>query len=413
MYNSNEDVRSSAEDDDADDLGDDGSRYDSAIGWDPNREALEAYEKERERYRKKNPREFAELPEILLVDETRSFIDSGCEYSALAELVGPLWRSEELAILFAPTGVGKSLFATQIAECLARGRRLEPFADRKGTEFGPQRVLYVDFEIDRWQLAERYSLTDTDGVKRESPYRPSPNFLRAEAFWNGKIIDGYKNFADMMLVNIQAQVDAFDATVLILDNISFLTQGNSTSSALAFQIMDRLRALKKDLRISILVIAHTPKFRRAGHLTDRHLQGTSEISKVADSIMAIGRSRQSPDLRYVKQIKSRSGRIEFGEDNVIVYRLERFDLAARFGLDQNEAVRADNFLGFNYVSSEPEEEHYVKPTGSGDEKRRGPKLDIHLIRTARRLAGRGLSSSAIAERLGVPRTTAFRYSRRT
>ena len=102
----------------------DDSRYDSATDWEPNEElkaANAAYEKERARYRKRNPKEYADLPEMLIVDRTDTFIASGCEAPPLCELFGPFWRMDELSLMFAPSGVGKSILAAQISEC--RGRR--------------------------------------------------------------------------------------------------------------------------------------------------------------------------------------------------------------------------------------------------------------------------------------------------
>ncbi|HQX55154.1 MAG TPA: AAA family ATPase [Pyrinomonadaceae bacterium] len=393
----------------------DDSRYDSATDWEPNEElkaANAAYEKERARYRKRNPKEYADLPEMLIVDRTDTFIASGCEAPPLCELFGPFWRMDELSLMFAPSGVGKSILAAQISECLARGVRQPVFKDRKGPEIRPHKVLYIDFEMDRWQLAQRYALTTPDGAKLEHNYRFSPDFLRAECFWDGRLIEGYRDYTEMLLEDIKVKSNAFEATVLVIDNISFLTRGRSANATIAFQLMESLQTLKKCLGLSILVIAHTPKSIRPGFLTERELQGSGDLTKVADSIFAIGRSRIEPDLRYLKQIKCRSGRIEYGEENVAVYRLAKLDLAARIGLNSADTPPLENFLGFDFITSEPEELHCQMPWLKGTKSKPGPKLDIGLIRRAKSLALTGMSARGIAAKLGVAKTTASRYAKR-
>jgi len=64
------------------------------------------------------------------------------------------------------------------------------------------------------------------------------------------------------------------------------------------------------------VLAHTPKRRQWEPLSELDLQGSINLGNFADSIFAIGRSRVAPDLRYLKQIKVRTGRPEYGADRV-------------------------------------------------------------------------------------------------
>ncbi len=386
--------------------------YGSAVGWDP-------FEERRERLiaesKKKYPREWAPAPEMLLVRPVQEFVESGLRTGPMKQLFGPFWLLEEVAVLFAPTGLGKSVLAVQIAESLARGVPITPFdSPQPGCEVPPQRVLYLDFELTRQQFAQRYTTTSDDGLTCENPYQFSPDLNDAEHFWDGKLIDGYEDFTDMLFRNIDRKIDEHDAEVLICDNITFLSQSSTANASIAFRLMNRLQALKKERFISILAVAHTPKHLPHLPLTVNDLQGSVDLAKVADSMFAIGRSSSGsgncgPELRYIKQVKTRTGRLEHGEDNVAVCALQKFDFAARLQADES-AVRANNFLGFDFMGFDAEAKHLGRRPGStATLPPKRSRIDRHRVSYAKQLAGQGLSAAAIAERLGVGKTTAYRY----
>ncbi|MGH9946192.1 MAG: AAA family ATPase [Pyrinomonadaceae bacterium] len=381
--------------------------YDSVIGWDPqkeNREKLIAESK------KKYPRLYSEQPEMLYVQSIQEFITSGAKSGPMKQLFGPLWLEEEVAVLYSPPGTGKSALAVQIGESLARGIPLAPF-DKPvpGLEVAAQHVLYLDFELTRVQFSQRYTVTAADGASLGDTYQFSPNFLRAELYWDGKMIDGYEDFTDMIFEDIYQRICEHNATVLIVDNITFLSRSSTANASIAFRLMNRLQELKKTLFISVLVVAHTPKHPAHKPITMNHLQGSIDLAKVADSMFVLGRSSMKDDLRYLKHVKSRTGVIEHGEDNAAVYRLAKFDLAERLGCTVGTA-RAANFLGFDFVGFDAETEHLAeRPNSSIGSKQRVRRSDRRLVAYAKVLAGQGLSSAAIAERLGVGKSTANRY----
>jgi hypothetical protein len=385
--------------------------YGSAAGWDPVREQREQLLAES---KKKYPREYAPVPEMLYVRPVQDFVESGSRDGPMKQLFGPFWLLEEVAVLFGPTGLGKSALAVQIAESLARGVPIAPFdSPQPGCEVPPQRVLYLDFELTRLQFAQRYTTTSDDGLTCEDPYQFSPDLMRAELYWDGKLIDGYEDFTDMIFEDIDRRIDEHEAEVLICDNITFLSQSSTANASIAFRLMNRLQALKKERFMSILAVAHTPK--RLPHLplTENDLQGSVDLAKVADSMFAIGRSSsgngRGPELRYIKHVKSRTGRIEHGEDNVAVYALQKFDFARRSNAGEG-TVRAENFLGFDFIGLDLEAKHLALPPGrTASRTRKRRSIDLKRVAYARQLAGQGLSSAEIAARLGVGKTTAYRY----
>ncbi|MEP6944587.1 MAG: AAA family ATPase [Acidobacteriota bacterium] len=379
--------------------------YDSARGWDPVRENAERLRAEA---MKKNPRDFAPAPAMLWVQKAQYYIGSALEEGSIGQLFGPLWLRDETAILFAPSGIGKSSLATQIAESIARGVPLAPFTDIPAQKVPPMRVLYLDFELTRWQFTQRYTVQCENGIDYESPYQFSSELLRAELYWNGKLIDGYDGYTDMLFEDILNRINASCADVLIVDNVTFLTRGSTANATIAFRLMDRLRDLKRGSDISVLVVAHTPKRRRASLMTENDMQGSIDLSKVADSIFAVGRSREGVDLRYVKHIKCRTGQINYGVDNVAIFKLRKFDFAKSLNPESTSAG-AENFLGFEFVGFGSEADHVEMDPGYSFRRVPKPQVDPNTRRRAKALSKSGMSSAKIAKELSVSKATAHRY----
>lgn len=367
----------------------------SAAGWDPRPSTKQLVEIDR----KKNPRAY-NTPVMLHSRPLQEWMGVATRGLPAEQLFGPFWQNEELTILFAGTGLGKSALAVQIAESLARGSAIAPFAP---SHLGPQRVLYLDFELKLTQLAMRYSCIGPDGFSQ--PYRFSDDLIRSEMYWNGEVLAGYEGFSDMFFTNIRNEILEHSVQFLIVDNITYLDRSSTSNTNIALSIMRNLDDLRRVCPLSILVLAHTPKRRAWEPLTELDLQGSINLANFADSMFAMGRSRKGTDLRYLKQIKVRSGRPEYGSDNVPVFSLEKFDYAAQLG---SESSGAENFLGLKFVEFSNEFEHlaykgqkeYSRPTQSQN----------RLVKNAKRLAKQGKSCADIASKLGISKTSAYRYA---
>ena len=55
-----------------------------------------------------------------------------------------------------------------------------------------------------------------------------------------------------------------------------------------------------------MVIAHTPKIRGYEPLTSSDMAGSAKLMNFFDEGIAIGKSAKDSNLRYVKQVKTRS-----------------------------------------------------------------------------------------------------------
>lgn len=369
--------------------------YGSAVGWQPWGPTEDEIKE-------------AQTPHMLYAQPVSEWMTSAISTPPNPRLFGPYWLRDELAIMFGATGVSKSAFGVQLAECLARGVAMPPFEWSKLLK--PQRVLYLDFELDSTQFAMRYSVISEDGGAYTLPYDFSPNFIRAEMSWDGRLLDGYEGFSEMFFKNVSDLIDDHDSDILIVDNITFLDRTSTANVNTALSIMRALTHLRRAKLISILVLAHASKRFRPKPLTEADLQGSINLANFADSIIALGVSSADPDLRYLKQIKSRSARIEHDTNNVAVFSLGKFDAAAHVGLVQNpQRPAVNNMLGLKFERFESEAFHVephqqpAKTSGHHSDRKRD------LVKSARRLAARGKSAGEIAKKLRIPKTTAYRY----
>ena len=385
--------------------------YMSAVEWQPESGVVA---KMLEDYKKKNPRSFSATPDLLCAQPVSFWLEIGRRMPPQEQLFGPFWLVGELCILFARTGVGKSVMAMQIAESLARGVPLPPFDGEDVPRVPPQRVLYIDFELDCDQLAMRYSRISEDRTKFDAFYEFSTQFFRAEMSWNGCVQEGYDGFSDMFFTCLEEYVRDSEATILVIDNITFLDTSATSNVNVALNVMRKLVELKKYSHISILVLAHTPKRRTSHPLTEHDLQGSINIANFADSMFAMETSRTGGDVRYLKQIKTRTGRKEHGHTNVAAFSLQKFDFGAQLGIVQNtERPPYNNFLGMKFKNFTHENAHLEFPRQSANRNRPVSKDKTSVIENAKRLAAEGMSTRKIASELKIPRTTVIRYLRTT
>lgn len=387
--------------------------YDSAIGWDPH----EFVRKNRYTHTakvlmedmKRNPRAYSKRPAMLWARPMSWWVEVGAMGEPMEQLFGPFWTQSELAILFARTGVGKSALATQIAENLARGLRIAPF-DTEGVVAEPQNVLYLDFELTTNQLGPRYSVLEKTTQRYVHPYEFSERLTRSILCWDGTVADGYEGFSDMFFLSLADAIEATEATALVIDNVTFLDETATSNINTALSIMRSLNEIKRLSHTSILVLAHTRRRCRWNRITGNDLQGSINLANFADSIFAMETSRQSSDLRYLKQIKVRSGEMEYSHEKVPVFSLRQFDAASEHLVQNPQRVQIPNFLGMKFEKFDSEDKHIELPPSltvrSGSKQQRSRD---EVIRMVKKMIKSGKSVRTAAAKLGISKTAVARY----
>ncbi|MBR6415303.1 MAG: AAA family ATPase [Bacteroidales bacterium] len=264
-----------------------------------------------------------------------------------------LWYEGEVCCLFADSNLGKSILAVQMANDIAEKRQ----------------VLYFDCELSDKQFQLRYTDEATG-----RPFSFSENLYRAEV---NPFMSAPGAFKKDPLDHIEELASRFGNPVLIIDNLSYLCNDSDKGDE-AGLLMMKLMNLKKKYGWSVMVIAHTPKRNLSRPITQNDLAGSKKLYNFFDSVFAIGKAATAENLRYVKQLKTRSGEVRFGSSSVIVC----------------ELVKREGFLYFEFMGFERESKFLrVDPSHEAD------------LQSVKDLRSVGKSIRDIADKLDMSKST--------
>lgn len=263
----------------------------------------------------------------------------------------------ENTVIFASSNVGKSILAIQIAEDIAR----------------TDKILYVDLELSAKQFQMRYSDVSTGEV-----HIFPGNFTRAEI--DPELIVGADLEQEILDSIEEAAVQG--TKFFVIDNITFICN-DSEKGATAGSFMMKLIRLKKKYSLTTIVIAHTPKRRGWDPITQNDLAGSAKLINFFDAGIAVARSAKDNNLRYLKQVKVRTGEYQYDAENVIVF----------------DITKIGGFLKFEIQGYAREDEH-LKNREGGD--------DYDEIIEVLKLQRDGKSVREIAEALDMSKSTVQR-----
>lgn len=270
-----------------------------------------------------------------------------------------LWNQiiyeNDLAILFASSGLGKSILATQIAHEVSQS----------------ERVLYLDCEMSDMQFQRRYE-----------GFEFSPNFFRVELYPDAERPKGITD-EEFIITSLEEAALSLGARVLVVDNLTYL-RSDTEKARDALSLMKKLKELKAKHGFTILAIAHTPKRDQSRPISPNDLAGSFLLYGFCDAVFAIG-AGQDPRVRYVKQLKTRYTETLYGEDNIIVFQIEK---------------RIDGFLFFHFTGYGHEQDYLA--IRSKDQR------DEQIVSLS--LAGNGVNE--IARQLKISAATVSRVLRK-
>lgn len=298
------------------------------------------------------------VEETLSVNKALSWCEKALTVTDPKPLWMNLWHEGEAACLFSDSNAGKSIYAVQIADSIAR----------KG-----KRVLYFDFE----QSAKQFQLRYTN--ERGNIYSFDNNFLRCELDTSCVA----KNILSIDIVDsIISVADRAKADILIIDNLTFLC-ADSENGLAAHEFMMKIIEYKKAWNLSLLILAHTPKRENNSPITQNDLAGSKRLFNFFDSVFAIGRSSQGDDVRYIKQLKARLCPITMGENSVLTARI----------------VKEGAMLHFKHFETCPEKEHLRASSGPN------ARIDKELEQVILDMRSEGKSIREIASLVGISKST--------
>ena len=292
-----------------------GARYGSAVGWDPGRKFEEKRARERRALRRREPEKFC-FEGMLSVKRARDWMKRDPERRPLGgQLLGELWREGEVAMLVGEPGVGKSIFAMHLAEAIARGEYFAPFGRAKRR----LRVKYLDLRQSPEQFKGRYTSWGDRG--QSARYAFSARLERCALSEAVNIPDDFRgDLRRYFAHSINLAITASDLDVLVVDDLAnYVTRKGPDAHARA---MRSLRLMAVTHGISILVLANARPASGEPVTLRSVLEGTRAAAH-ADSVFALGKSGSGGSLRYLKHLKSASGEILRGKENVAVLGIER------------------------------------------------------------------------------------------
>jgi hypothetical protein len=238
------------------------------------------------------------------------------------------------------SNVGKSFLAFQIAEAIATGKNvLDVYSlDNHSTttdydlknETEAQPIVYFDFEATDEKNYNRYSAKG-----QEFPYPFSSNIKMS---YPVKL-----SFSDpsLFIDAMALETKKTGAKVIIIDNLSAISTDNEKSGNAA-KLMSRIRDYQRDNKLTIIILAHTPKVYENQPLTENNLAGSANIYNLSDSVFAINTTTQGGNIRYIKQIKSKYNEKYFESENVIT---------VKFSCNNNSGFKGFEFLNYSTEES--------------------------------------------------------------
>ena len=284
------------------------------------------------------------------VERMNQCIDDAHQLPPLVSLYPDIVLEGDLSIIFGQSGIGKTIFAMQIARYIAESGK---------------RLLYVDCEMTPRQLGNRY----------KTPNFP-PTFLRAEMDREHPAEDVLKGIEEVAVAN--------HVEVVFIDNITALGQ-SLDRSADAGALMASLNTLKKKYNWTLVVLNHVPKmFSGYQPLSLSAMQGSAKINQLIDDAIGIAQSSIDSNLVYVKQCKWRNGELTMGADHVAVY----------------ERCKDENGnLGFISRGFGTEQEHLSIENSNEREEMKA---------RVRELSNKGMTQTAIANQLSISQSKVSR-----
>ena len=259
----------------------------------------------------------------------------------------------EITILFANQGVGKSVFAVQIANEISK----------------TDKVLYLDLELSDKQFQNRYS------ENYENEFQFNENLIRIDFARPVKIPDG-TDYDTYFIDNLKQLINVTGARIVVIDNMTKLVSSDTDKANVAKPLMDTLIDLKFEYNLTLLLLEHTRKVDVTRPISANDLQGSKMKINFADAVFTIGQSSKDTSLKYIKQLKCRSAEKTFDVDNVPVY----------------EIIKEKSLLYFRFLNYDTEFNH-LKQQSENDKS--------VLIDKIKELSGTGKSQREISKELGI------------
>ena len=261
-------------------------------------------------------------------------------------VLGDFIKEGELSVIGVAANSSETAFCYDVAFANASGlcHWEEPVSDKI------RKTLCVDFELSDSQIARRYANV--------------PDFVSCSVRRAHPVSSAHGCSPEDTIRNIEKLVEENRPELVIIDDLGALT-GNAVSVSVVKKTMEGLKHIRESFGLTMILVAH---FRKRNY---------------TDSIVAIGSSVEGTEIKYLKQLKTRSAQ---KMSEVAVMCLEDVP-----------------WLHFDFIRFDDEFNHLVN-----SQKSRSTITDF-MGENIVRLNSEGFSIRSIAEMLGLSKSVVGRF----
>lgn len=199
-------------------------------------------------------------------------------------------KENSFGLVFGPSKSGKTIFCENLALNFAIGASEFFGYPLDGV---PKKVLFIGLE-EYWENRVERNESQFNSLTEIQKQLYENNFLYQPIDYLKMVItsEDWKK--------LKNTIKASEANIVIIDSITRMNHGNLEDSKVAQEIMQKLRDICYDLKITLICIHHTPKMYEK-KLTMDSIKGSSVFSQEADFAIGIN-SIQKNSIRYQKEI---------------------------------------------------------------------------------------------------------------
>jgi KaiC/GvpD/RAD55 family RecA-like ATPase len=213
-------------------------------------------------------------------------------------LLHPWLREQESCMVYADTGVGKSLFALSAALAVAGGGEFLGWSPEEKADGHGWRVLYVDGEMHITDIQERAKvlLDAVAGIDRDKAAQNLQLLARQHqdpeaAFPSITEPAGTKFFLE--------RIAAGKLDLVVLDNFSTLGEVEDENAASSFNAIQQFLLQLKVQGVATILVHHAKKNsgdKKGGERTGNNFRGSSKLAATFETIIELERIR--PQAAY-------------------------------------------------------------------------------------------------------------------
>lgn len=214
--------------------------------------------------------DFAELQKLLPIEALDAHALALMKFKVRDTILDPWLHTQDLCMVFAARGIGKTHFALAVAFAVATGGTFAKWSAPK-----PRKVLYLDGELPGGVMQQRLLMHCPDN-------EPEPGYLR---IFTPDLLPEGRLMPDVSTLEGQAAIDHMiqDAEVVFVDNLScWARSGRENEAESWLPIADWILSLRRR-GIAVILVHHAGK--------GGQQRGTSKREDLLDVVIGLSRPK--------------------------------------------------------------------------------------------------------------------------